>query len=369
MLDVGKKEIKKRQASSPLTNNSELLCSNLNNKSEQKKDLTKKCKQDRNSTAPESVSTTLTFECNRLYDRNMAFPQQQQAPFGMSQASYGSPPAPYNSNTFGFQPTTSPLPPPWANELLEEIKQIKSELQSIEKIEKTVNVINAKVSDLETKLKSLDVRVTENEKLCQFTAAESECNQKDLKTTKEDIKQIKKNCQNLENNTNTLSKQSAELDTKLIDLEMRSMRDNLMFYGLPEGGNTEKCEMLVKNMCSEILKIERADSMIFDRAHRVGQRATKARPIVVKFHYFSDREKVRQASFDFANQLKAANLGVGAQLPKAVRDARKPLYPAMKKPKMRGKPLNLWAKNCSLKEGSISNKCQWTSREVMESLV
>ena len=89
------------------------------------------------------------------------------------------------------------------------------------------------------------MRVTENEKLCQFTAAESECNKKDLKTTKEDIKQIKKNCQNVENNTNTLSKQIAELDTKLTDLEMRSMRDNLMFYWLPEGGNTEKCDVLV----------------------------------------------------------------------------------------------------------------------------
>ena len=120
-------------------------------------------------------------------------------------------------------------------------------------------------------------------------------------------------------------------------------------------------------MCSEILKIERADSMTFDRAHRVGQKPTKARPIVVKFHYFIVREKVRQASFDFANQLKAANLGVEAQLPKAVRDARKPLYPAMKKNKNEGKTVTFVGKKCSLKEGSISNKCQWTSRDVMES--
>ena len=257
----------------------------------------------------------------------------------------------YNSNTFGFQPSPSPLPPPWANELLREVKQIKSKLQTIDKIEKTVNVINAKVTDLETKIKSLDMRMTENEKLCQFTAAESESNQKDLKSTRDDIKQIKKNCQNLKNNTNTLSEQSAELDTKLIDLEMRSMRDNLMFYGFPEGGNTENRDELVKQICTEILKIERADSMIFDRAHRVGQRATKARPIVVKFHYFSDREKVRKASFDFANQLKAANMGVGAQLPKAVRDARKPLYLAIKKAKNEGKNVKFVGKKLFIEGG------------------
>lgn len=40
---------------------------------------------------------------------------------------------------------------------------------------------------------------------------------------------------------------------------------------------------------------------------------------------------------NFAEQLKALNMGVGAQLPKEIRDARKPLYPIMKKAKDEGK--------------------------------
>jgi hypothetical protein len=54
---------------------------------------------------------------------------------------------------------------------------------------------------------------------------------------------------------------------------------------------------------------------------------------VVKFHYPAEREIVRQSSFDRADTLRAAKKGVGAQLPRSVREARKPLYPVMKKAK------------------------------------
>ena len=46
---------------------------------------------------------------------------------------------------------------------------------------------------------------------------------------------------------------------------------------------------------------------------------------------------MRKIVFDCSEALKVANQGVGAQLPKSIRDARKPLYPAMKKAKDDGK--------------------------------
>ena len=74
--------------------------------------------------------------------------------------------------------------------------------------------------------------------------------------------------------------------------------------------------------------------ILFDRVHRFGQKpASEIRPIVVKFHYYTQRETVRQASFNFSDRLKAEKRGVGVQIPKDIRDARKPLYPAMKKAK------------------------------------
>ena len=90
-------------------------------------------------------------------------------------------------------------------------------------------------------------------------------------------------------------KQSQDtINDKLSDLESRSMRENLMFYGIPEGGDGEDCERLVKDLCTDLLEM-RGDfvrNMLFDRAHRVGQvSASKVRPIVVKFHYYTERER------------------------------------------------------------------------------
>lgn len=111
-----------------------------------------------------------------------------------------------------------------------------------------------------------------------------------------------------------------------------------MSYGIAEGGDDENCEDLVKGVCRDVLKITTANQMLFDRAHRVGRKnGTKARPIVVKFHYYHERELVRKRAFEHGEALKYANLGIGAQLPKDIRNGRKPLYPAMKKAKDEGK--------------------------------
>ena len=123
------------------------------------------------------------------------------------------------------------------------------------------------------------------------------------------------------------------------------MRDNLMFYGIPEGGEHEDCEMLVKELCETTLKMTQAYNLKFDRIHRVGSKsAAKIRPIVGKFHYYAQREEVRKLSFDYSEALKTAKRGIGAQLPKEVRDARKPLYPKMKEAKDEGKSVKFVGK-------------------------
>ena len=117
-----------------------------------------------------------------------------------------------------------------------------------------------------------------------------------------------------------MKRENEKLDAKLIDLETRSMRENLICNGIPEGGEHENCGQLVKEMCSSHLQMEGefVNHMTFDRAHRVGQKSgSRARPIVVKFHYYSEREAVRQSSFNFSEHLKSVHMGVGVQLPKA----------------------------------------------------
>lgn len=267
------------------------------------------------------------------YYQAMSFPQP---PFAMTP--YMTSPTQPQFSGGAFSMST---PPPWASELLEDMKQIKQKLQTVDKIEKTVNLINAKISDMETKIKKLDTRVSDTEKTCEFIANENETRGIELKRAKDDIKLVKKSCERLENASQELKSQKAELDAKVIDLETKSMRDNLMFYGINEGGEGEDCVKLVKRVLTDHLKIdeEETNNILIDRAHRLGRksRSKAPRPIVAKFHYPNERERVRQKSFELSEYLKATKLGIGVQLPRELREARKPLINPMKEAKEAGK--------------------------------
>ena len=233
-------------------------------------------------------------------------------------------------------------PPNWVSELINDVKQIKLSLGKLDQIEKTVNMINLKVTDLEVKVGSMDKRLGDVETSCSYNSAENDDRKKELTSAKAEIKTLKDKCRTLENNSKSFQDKNVKLESKVIDLEARSMRDNLLFYGVPEGGEHENCEDLVKQFCADRLYIHEARDMKFDRVHRVGAPGlNKIRPIVAKFHYYQQRETVRQKSYDFSEDLKKAKLGVGMQWPQQVREARKTLYPIMQREKNNGKTVKL----------------------------
>jgi hypothetical protein len=57
----------------------------------------------------------------------------------------------------------------------------------------------------------------------------------------------------LHNKVNILQSENAEFKEKRIELQWRSMRDNLIFVGIAESENpsTENCEQLVRNFLEE----------------------------------------------------------------------------------------------------------------------
>ena len=102
-----------------------------------------------------------------------------------------------------------------------------------------------------------------------------------------------------------------KIDSKILDLESRSMRENLMFFGVDEedgdDDNAEDCFDKIKAFLKEILDFGegQARDKELDRAHRMGRkRDTAVRPIVVKFHRYSDREKVRIRGYEKRDILK-----------------------------------------------------------------
>ncbi|XP_052806337.1 uncharacterized protein LOC128241093 [Mya arenaria] len=255
---------------------------------------------------------------------------QQPFTYGMQQSPGMFQPAPPAPST----------PPSCALQIMEDIKSIKTSLPNIEK---TVNTINLKISDMDIKINNLESKVTEVETSCSFISNEFERQKTEVNEAKIEIRKLQQTCGDLKNQSHEFEIQKDQMNDKLLDLESRSMRDNLIFYGIQEHGPEENCDTLVKDFIASKLGIETKD-LLFDRIHRLGSnKAPKPRPIVGKFHYYTDREKIRQKSYDegVKKQLKEARQGVGVQRPQQTRDARKALFDIIKAEESNGKTTRL----------------------------
>jgi hypothetical protein len=254
--------------------------------------------------------------------------------------------------------------PAWAACMIEDVRAIKEALPKIVKIEQVVNSISLKMSEFETKLKCVETRVDSVETSCTFISDAYENQKCELKKSQTLVSNLEKSCAEMRINIKQHIQNADKMNDKLLDLESRSMRENLIFYGiseqpqvLEEDTDTEthevmddqqndhreqqpdrqvnavpSCEKLVKHFIKNVLEIDPSE-IRFDRAHRLGSAtARKPRPIVVKFHSYTDRERIRQKSFDDAIKEKMKHLrqGVGIQQPGPIREARKALQPAAK---------------------------------------
>ena len=118
---------------------------------------------------------------------------------------------------------------------------------------------------------------------------------------KNEIKKIDDNCK----------EGFEQLNNKTTDLEDRSRRGNLVFFGVKEladRNTTEDCEKLLAEILTKsgILDADpnALEGKLFDRAHRLGPRkenGEKPRPIICKFTYYKDKELVLKNSYKLKN--------------------------------------------------------------------
>ena len=231
--------------------------------------------------------------------------------------------------------------PEWATEMIDTVKAMSKELGKLSVIEKTLNGIKVSVQNLESKVEGMEGQLKNCEKACEFLGKQYEDQKNELKAAKSNISSLQKRCNDLEDTCKDYEMKASKTHKKLLDLESRNMRENLVFHGLPENVG-ENCETVVKEFCVEKLKLTATEvqAIVFDRVHRIG-RADKVkpgaiRPIVAKFHRYGEREKVREIGFGLKDTLKSENMAVRPQLPSEVLENRKPLYPAFEKAKAEG---------------------------------
>ena len=175
-------------------------------------------------------------------------PPQQPPPVTPQQLAFPSPPA----------------KPDWLTEIAEDVKSIKS---GIGKIDNTVHGISRKVDNLEKKLLSIEIRVMEVEKSCNFIIEQYDSQKAEISSAKKDIKIVQDQCKQLNKRQKELEEESDRLNklvSKLLDLESRSMRENLLLFGIEEergfrNDNNEDCIRKVQEFLCDNLEFEEGE--------------------------------------------------------------------------------------------------------------
>ena len=136
----------------------------------------------------------------------------------------------------------------------------------------------------------------------------------------------------IEREHSSLRSNQIKSDSTLIDLQCRSMRDNLVFSGIGEVTLKEDEEYEdVQKSLNTSLEYEMGiyEQIQFHRVHRIGAydkdtAKESPRPIIAKFEKFKDREYVRSRARD---TFKGKPFGIREQYPKVIEQKRKALYP------------------------------------------
>ena len=133
--------------------------------------------------------------------------------------------------------------------------------------------------------------------------------------------------------TNTNTSVLKTLAYKSIDMEARSRRNNLIFWGFFETPN-ENCFSIIREFITDNLDLD-PRRMYLTRAHRLGPREigyrNPRRPIIVNFRDFCDTEMIMERAY----MLKNTRFSIGYDLPKEINVARKKLWDEFKAIKSR----------------------------------
>jgi hypothetical protein len=161
--------------------------------------------------------------------------------------------------------------------------------------------------------------------------------------------ELREKCRILEGRLTRAEKEIEEVKEQQLMQEARSMRDNLVFFNVPEQ-RSEDCEKTLRNFLATEMKIVERDmeKIRFDRVHRTSQHQNgRHRVIVAKFNPYEGRQIV-------INHIKHLdrdkNFGVNEQLPRQLSERKKQLLPTYKDAKQAKKNVK-WSLDKLIIEG------------------
>ena len=183
---------------------------------------------------------------------------------------------------------------------------------------KSVQDLTTDVASLKTSIESIQNSSKMNSDTTQLVMRTVQCLEKKIVNSEADINEFRFKIKSIQD--------------RLIYMESQSRRENLLIDGIPEVAGQENCLKTVYEIFEKSLKIDNAKDIKIVRCHRMGpprqQRGanTRPRPIIVKFHWFGDREKV----WNSRKNLKDTDIFLNEDFPREIVERRKTLWPVMK---------------------------------------
>ncbi|KAJ8307756.1 hypothetical protein KUTeg_014692 [Tegillarca granosa] len=220
---------------------------------------------------------------------------------------------------------TTPL---WVSELFSRLENMSAKLSTLDTVNETVNKIKSQLNSVEQETKRLDGKIKDIEKstesISQFFDEQKQSVDSIKCVIKDMTKQINNQAADIDKTFVEVKSENDRLKHELLDIKMRSMRDNLLFFNITET-NGEDCVNVIDEFCGNKLGIRDAKDIKIDRAHRIGKyRDNKPRPIVAKFNFYGDRERIRKLGKE---KLDGKTYKITQQLPQEIRERRRNLQP------------------------------------------
>lgn len=216
--------------------------------------------------------------------------------------------------------------------LKDNMRDISDRLEAMGRKLGAIEVLEKKVTDFERELKKVWVALDDRAK-----KTEEKVTRLEDKVEAADI-----GVGEVSSRVHDLERQRQQLSDDVNYLKAQSMRNNLIFSGIPEDNSTGSetpavTERKLRDFLHEKMKIARetVDALRLERVHRMPSQpiAGRVRNVVARFAFFKDREAVRQQW----PELKGTQFYVNEQFPPEVQARRARLFPKVKAAKREGK--------------------------------
>ena len=193
-------------------------------------------------------------------------------------------------------------------------KYVEDVLKGMEGVPKWAKPLNLLLSILGQHQEALEKDCKESKEKCERLGNRVSFQESTIKALKDKIA--------------SLEAENSALRSRAIESEAYSRRDNLLFYGIKEDA-WETPALLRKKLDEQVLSklnIPNYSSIKVVRIHRLYPKRVnqqKPRPLIVRFHFYGDREAILNAS----SKLKGTGLYISEDFPKEIQAERRRLFP------------------------------------------